>query len=105
MEALLPIELELMTLHIATWWDFLWMNPNAINYCNLMSWMNFNWKPTNPLKLHKFNKKKFLTRRWKNGSSKKMTLSWCLMFNIIVGFTRNYCPNYLDILSSKNVCK
>jgi hypothetical protein len=37
MEALLPIELELMSLHIATWWDFPWMNPNAINYCNLIN--------------------------------------------------------------------
>jgi hypothetical protein len=45
-----------------------------------------------------------LARRWKNKSSKKMTLSWCLMFDIIVGFTRNCCLNYLDILSSKSVC-
>jgi hypothetical protein len=104
MEALLSIELELMTLHITTWWDFPWMNPNAINYCNLMSWMNFNWKPINPLKLCKFNNFFFLIRRWKKGSSKKMTLSCCLMFDIIVGFTKNCCPSYLDILSSKSVC-
>jgi hypothetical protein len=39
-----------------------------------------------------------LIRRWKKRSSKKVTLSWCLTFDIITRLIRNYCPSGLDPL-------
>jgi hypothetical protein len=84
-----------------THWNFLWMNPDTINCYNLMSWTNYNWKPTNPLKSCRFNKRKFLTKRQKKRNSKKVTLSWCLTFNIIIGLIRNCCQSDLDPLSSR----
>ncbi len=67
MEVLLPIELEVMTLHTSQQWNLLWKNPNTINYCNLMSWMNCNLECTNPLRSRKFNKKNF----WQKGEKKE----------------------------------
>ncbi len=83
------------------WWNFLWMSPNAIDCCNLTSWTNCSWKPTNPFKLHKLNKRRLLTRRWKKRNSEKVTLSWCLTFDIIAGLIRNCYPSGLDLLLSR----
>jgi len=77
------------------------MSPNAIDCCNLTSWMNCSWKLTNPLKLHRLNKRRLLTRRWRKRSSKKVTLSWCLTLDIIAWLIKNCYPSGLDFLLSR----
>ncbi len=98
MEALLPIKLEVMTLHTTTTMRFPLDESQHHRLLQFNEFDELQLKAHQSIKVALAQQKRFLIRRWKKRSSKKVTLSWCLTFDIITRLIRNYCPSGLDPL-------